>query len=310
MPTKLIMNKIRYSKKPNDINDLILKMNSRGLDCSNTLLTEQSLSYIGYYRLRGYFYPFYKMDTSQTKPSLIEPKSFENNIKFEDIIDLYEFDRKLRLIVLEEIQKVEVALRTCLSEYMSNKYKNAHWFMDMSIVSRDFKHDGLFQKIQESKEQFIKHYQDKYDSPKYPPSWMIVETLSFGTWSKVYKDLLSEDKKEIAKAFSVPSADIMESWFHTLSHLRNLCAHHNRLWNRNFGVFFPRALDTLEPHFAKKFTLYSRLVPLRYISNNVAISNGMTERLQNLFSTAPAIVTLEKMGFSNGWDQSDLWKCH
>ncbi|MFV5467764.1 Abi family protein [Acinetobacter sp. 10FS3-1] len=304
------MNKIRYSKKPNSINDLITKMASRGLDCSNHTLTQQSLKYIGYYRLRGYFYPFYKMDISQRKPKPIEPKSFVPNVKVEDILDLYEFDRKLRLIVLEEIQKVEVALRTCLSEYMSNKYNNAHWFMDMSIVSSEFKHEGLFQKIQDSKEQFIKHYQDKYDSPKYPPSWMITETLSFGTWSKVYKDLLSEDKKEIARAFNVPSADIMESWFHTLSHLRNLCAHHNRIWNRNFGVFFPRALDTLESHFTKKFTLYSRLVPLRHLSNNVSISNGMTERLQNLFNSAPSIVTLEKMGFSTDWDQSDLWKCH
>lgn len=304
------MNKVRYSKKPNSINDLKSKIILRGLDCSNESLTEQSLKYIGYYRLRGYFYPFYIMDTSQRNTTPKEPKMFVSGIKFEDIIELYEFDRKLRLIVLEEIQKVEVALRTCLSEYMSNKYNNAHWFMDMSIVSNDFKHENLFQKISDSKEQFIKHYRDKYDSPKHPPTWMIVETLSFGTWSKVYKDLLSEDKKEIARAFNIPSADIMESWFHTLTHLRNLCAHHNRIWNRNFGVFPPSTLNVLENHFTKKFTLYSRLVPLRYISNNVSISNGMTERLQNLFSSAPAIVTSEKMGFVESWDQSDLWKCH
>ncbi|KQG97393.1 hypothetical protein APC57_02175 [Acinetobacter baumannii] len=304
------MNKVRYSKKPNSINDLITKITNRGLDCSNHALTEQSLKYIGYYRLRGYFYPFYKMDISQRKATPIEPKSFVPNVKLENILDLYEFDRKLRLIILEEIQKVEVALRTCLSEYMCNKYNNAHWFMDMSIVSNGFKHEGLFQKIQDSKEQFIKHYQDKYDSPKYPPSWMIAETLSFGTWSKVYKDLLSEDKKEIARALNIPSADIMESWFHTLSHLRNLCAHHNRIWNRNFGVFPPRTLDILASHFTKKHTLYSRLVPLRHLSNNVSISNGMTERLQHLFNSAPPIVTLEKMGFITDWNQSDLWKYH
>ena len=119
-----------------------------------------------------------------------------------------------------------------------------------------------------------------------------------------------EDKKEIARAFNIPSADIMESWFHTLSHLRNLCAHHNRIWNRNFGVFAPSTLDTISSHLTKKFTLYSRLVPLRYISNNIFISNGMTERLQHLFSSAPSIVTLDKMGFTTDWDQSDLWKCH
>lgn len=303
------MIKPRYTKKPNDVSILKNKLIGRKLICVSDPITDQALKYVGYYRLRGYLYPFYIMDfTDPRKPVPKEPKEFEPNTTIEDVLALYEFDRKLRLIILEEIQKVEVALRTCISEHMCMKYDNAHWFMDMSIVSNNFNHQKFFEQISKAKEVFIQHYQKKYETPKYPPSWMIVETLSFGAWSKVYNDLLSEDKKDIAREFNILSSEVLESWFHTLTHLRNLCAHHSRIWNRNFTVFKPRTYTQLEPHLDRANTVYSRLAVLRYISNQVSISNGMTLRLTQLFQNLPKNVTLEKMGFPENWEQNPLWQ--
>ena len=303
------MNRPRYIKKPVTADDLKIKISLRGLDLSDTSATDQAFKYVGYYRLRGYFYPYYVMDlTDPRKPTPKEPKVFHTGISIQNVLDLYEFDRKLRLIVLEEVQKVEVALRTRISEHMCTKYNNAHWFMDMSIVGNDFNHQKFFEQIGKTKETFIQHYLDKYDSPKYPPSWMIVETLSFGAWSRAYSELLTEDKKDIARDFNVEKSDVMESWFHTLTHLRNLCAHHSRIWNRNFYAFPPKTYNTIETHLTgKKNTIYSRLAVLRYISNNVSISNGMTDRLCNLFQSLPTGVTLEKMGFYQDWQIDPLW---
>lgn len=303
------MIKPRYTKKPNDFNVLKAKLISRGLICASDPVTEQALKYIGYYRLRGYLYPFYIKDmTDPRKPVPQEPKEFQPNTTIEDVLSLYEFDRKLRLIILEEVQKVEVALRTRISEHMCMKYNNSHWFMDMSIVSNAFNHQKFFEQISKAKEVFIQHYQANYETPKYPPSWMIVETLSFGAWSKAYNDLLSEDKKDIAREFNILSSEVLESWLHTLTHLRNLCAHHSRIWNRNFTVFIPRKYTQLEPHLNRGNTVYSRLAVLRYISNQVSISDGMTSRLRQIFQNTPKNVTLEKMGFPENWEQDSLWQ--
>ncbi|MBE8597612.1 Abi family protein [Xenorhabdus sp. BG5] len=295
-----------YQKRPEDISFLINKLQERGLIIKDYKVAENALTFIGYYRLRGYFYPFYIMD-DQRIPQPIEPKNFVAGTTLEDVIQLYEFDRKLRLIILEQIQKVEIGLRTCLSEHMSGKY-GAHWFMNLSVLSNDYHYENFFGQINEAKETFIEHYKKKYHTPKYPPSWMITETLSFGSWSKMYKSLLPVDQKAIAHKFNVKNYEVMASWFHTLSHIRNLCAHHNRIWNRSFRAFPPKKGSELAQHIINPSTLYSRLAVLKYLSDQVSYNDGLKTQLTELMKDKPCCVKWEKMGFIDNWAGTPLWQ--
>ncbi len=142
-----------YQKRPEDISFLINKLQECGLIIKDYKVAENALTFIGYYRLRGYFYPFYIMD-DQRIPQPIEPKNFVAGTTLEDVIQLYEFDRKLRLIILEQIQKVEIGLRTCLSEHMSGKY-GAHWFMNLSVLSNDYHYENFLVKLMKPKKRLL-----------------------------------------------------------------------------------------------------------------------------------------------------------
>lgn len=298
-------NKRHYCKPAVPLCSLVHKLEKRGLAIQNKEYAVHALTFIGYFRLRGYCYPFYKM-TKDRKPLPISPKTFLLNTSFEDIVSLYEFDRKMRLLIIEEIQQIEVGLRTCISEHMSIKY-GPHWFMNLSVLRPSFQYEGLRSRIKEAKELFITHYYENYQSPALPPSWMVTEVLTFGAWSRLYADLFLSDQKAIAKRFLVKSPDVLCSWFHCLSHLRNLCAHHNRVWNRNFYAFMPKTTGELQDHMLRKNTLYSRLCIIKFLSDKASFSTDFSERLMMLISNAPKIVTLEQMGFLENWSKTELW---
>ncbi|EHH2471566.1 MULTISPECIES: Abi family protein [Vibrio] len=297
--------KQHYNKSTMSPQSLLDKLKQRGLVIPDENAALNALKFIGYFRLRGYCYPFYQM-TQERKPLPVLPKTFIEGTTFDDIVSLYEFDRRVRLLIIEEIQKVEVGLRTCISEHMANSH-GPHWFMNLAVLSPTFEYDGFHARIKDAKELFISHYYDNYQSPSLPPSWMITEVLTFGTWSRLYADLFLSDQKAIAKQFDVKSGEVMGSWFHCLSHLRNLCAHHNRVWNRSFQVFMPRDTKELKEHMTRKNTLYSRLCVIKHLSDQVSVSNGLTERLLSLLESAPKVVTLEQMGFLEGWQEHTLW---
>lgn len=306
MTKNTLQNKYHYHKPTQSREFLLNKLIERGLCVKDDDKVLNALLFIGYFRLRGYCYSFYNM-TDDRIPVPIEPKTFARGTTFDDVLDLYEFDRKLRLLIIEEIQKVEVGLRTCLSEHMSITY-GPHWFMNLAVVSPKFDYAGFYARIKDAKELYISHYYNKYQSPVLPPSWMITEVLTFGAWSRLYTDLFVSDQKAIAKQFNIKTPEVMSSWFHCLSHVRNLCAHHNRVWNRNFQVFMPKDTDVLKIHMVKKNTLYSRLCVIKYLSDQVSVSNGLTERLNELIRSAPSVVNLEQMGFIENWDKTELWE--
>lgn len=122
------------------------------------------------------------------------------DITFQDIIDLYVFDRRLRSLVFNELEKVEVAVRTKLSQIYSESSKDSHWYenadlFDAAVFKKDRGEKTIFEGIEDdirtdvkrSNEDFIKHYYQKYDEPDIAPSWMSMEVISFGTLSKLYK---------------------------------------------------------------------------------------------------------------------------
>lgn len=175
----------------------------RGLIIDDENLAGDYLSNISYYRLRAYTYPF-----QNNVDSKADHRFLRTDIHFKDIIDLYCFDRRLRSLIFNAIEKIEVALRTKIVQTYSESTNNSHWYEDESLFKNNkriingeeiFAYntllDDIIHEVNRSNEDFIKHYKSKYSHPKTPPAWMTLEVISFGTLSRLYELLCKDDNK-------------------------------------------------------------------------------------------------------------------
>lgn len=277
-------------------------MKSRGLSFRAPERALHYLRFTGYFRLMGYSLEFQAQD-----PGLPE-HSFLPGIDFEDILDNYFFDRDLRLLLLRAIHRVEVALRTCINTTLSEKH-GPHWYLDSKHFSDLRNHSDFVAEIEHevgrSRDLFIEHHQRKYSSPSLPPSWMVGEILSFGAWSRAYKNMTVENRKLIAKHFRIHEVTC-KSWSHTVSVLRNLCAHHSRLYNRVFTVSPKITSDIPVMDHQTSRTMYCQASILQAFLNVIAPGSSWAHQLRELLRTRPRI-TQERMGFPENWFEETFW---
>ena len=244
---------MKYTKSPISVEEQIEKLEKRGLIFSDKNSAGKYLTNIGCYRLKAYTYPF----QNNTDPEV--DNVFRNDIHFEDIIDLYVFDRRLRNLIFNELEKIEIAVRTKMSLVYSVSTDDSWWF---ESVER-YKDKDLYEKLIEniktdvlrSNEDFIKYYKEKYDFPEIPPSWMTLEVVSFGALSRMYGLLRdSREKRLVAKDLGIRKSDVLSNWLHAFSNLRNCCAHHSRIWNRRFAIHLKLSYNTTNPFLTKPDT--------------------------------------------------------
>ena len=170
--------RISYEKSPISIKEQVQKLKSRGLVIDDEKLAAKYLCNISYYRLRAYTYPFQNNVDPDKRHGFIR-----KGIHFKDIIDLYCFDRRLRILVFNALEKIEVALRAKITQRYSEATNDSHWYQNESLFRDDtymkdgqriFKYNTLIEDIEEevgrSDEEFIKHYYLRYSKPDMPPS--------------------------------------------------------------------------------------------------------------------------------------------
>ena len=298
---------MKYSKPPLSIADQIARLKQRGLKFNDEQKAAHYLSNISYYRLRAYTYPF-QDNFDPTHP-------FNKEVSFEGIIALYLFDRRLRLLVLNAIEKIEVALRTKIIYEYALVY-GSHWFMNASLYHNPklykLNQETLRKEINRSTETFIEHYKETYTSPKLPPSWMSLEVVSMGLLGKLFSNLLrGEVKTRVAKEFGLKKSEHLTSWIHTLVNLRNICAHHSRLWNRRFTIVpkIPYNTDNIFIQNKNIYDnkLYAQLCCINYITRIISPKSSFVADLKNLLGTCD-LVDCREMGFPNNWKVEPLWK--
>ena len=230
-----------YTKPALTIDQQIDLLEKRGLLIPDHERAHRHLSNISYYRLSAYMLPYRVLDASGNYLDQFVPGA-----TWDDVYNLYKFDRKLRLLVFDAIERIEIALRTQVIYQLSHKY-GPHWqdqgtlFQPPYYIPKTGRTYDVFQDIQKhindelnknKKVNFIEHYLDTYDNPPTPPSWMSVELLYFSELSKICQNLkLRKDRTDLANAFGVKDDKVFCSWLHTLNYIRNICAHHSRLWN-------------------------------------------------------------------------------
>ena len=298
---------MRYNKPAVSFDDQIARLKQRGLTIPDDDIARVYLSNISFYRLRAYTYPY----QDNTDPN----HSFNSPVTFDEIIELYTFDRKLRLLVFDAIEKIEIALRTQIIYQWAMTY-GSHWQLDQSLYkdrTKFIKHLSSLQKeINRSNETFILHYKGKYTHPAEPPSWMSLEVSSFGLLSLLFQNLKScPEKKRVTKHFGLRDNNILENWMHNFSNIRNICAHHGRLWNRRIAIpiTIPRKpiYDFVQNKRLYPYKLYPALCAMMYIINIINPTSTFKNRLMALINTCPN-GQLKEMGFPQDWRTENFWR--
>jgi len=282
-------------------------MQERGLNIPDIDTAIHYLRYIGYYRLTGYCLPF------QNGPK--GDHAFDKGTSFDDVLALYIFDRELRLHVLDAIERIEVAFRAAISNTMSIEY-GPHWYLDKSHFGnrygkkgrKPYKHSMLLDEIDQADSIYLRHYRDTYTDPEYPPSWMAIESLSFGACSMMFAHLLKKQIRLVSAEFDVEPT-LLISWIQGLVRLRNLCAHHSRIWNRifshNLSVYGnpPKELKgNINPN--NKFYAYASV--MMYFLKRVSPDTKWAKKLHSLFDEHIKI-DISSMAFPDDWKDRDLW---
>jgi len=297
---------MKYEKLPITVSEQVNKLKGRGLSFENELKAQEYLSNISYYRLRAYTYPF--------QDNLHENQLFNVEISFEQIIDLYIFDRKLRLLIFDAIEKIEVALRTQIIHNFALSH-GSHWQLKPELYREPMRFanhlDSLQKEIDRSTETFISHYKNKYTQPSEPPCWMSLEVSSMGLLSKIFQNLKKGPEKEaVTTHFGLTDLSVIENWILCFSTLRNICAHHGRIWNRRL---IPIKIPT---HPINKFLknkkvytnkLYATLSCVEYVLKIISPENNFSTQLKGLMNECP-LAQSKEMGFPTNWLEEDLWK--
>ncbi|KQZ19324.1 hypothetical protein ASD50_07510 [Mesorhizobium sp. Root552] len=304
------MIKKKFAKPALSIDDQLQKMIARGLIVEDIATAKHRIENIGYYRLVGYSLPFQNGGTGLDRHHFIE------GVRFETILDRYIFDRKLRLLILDAIERVEVSVRASLSNAIALKH-SPHWYRESSLFEPLFDHAGLIHEIRRQighdastaermsrQDIFIRHYYDNYYDPEMPPSWMIFESISFGTISRLFEGLYKSETTEICLPYRV-THEILSSWLHSISYIRNLCAHHSRVWNKTLTIK-PVIANKHKTSFNGNSKIYAALVVLQIMLGKIAPDNSWAERLGKLLDEHPEI-PLGNMGFPLNWRSLPAW---
>lgn len=183
------------------------------------------------------------------------------------------------------------------------------WFKDRSIFMSTLK--KIIGDTERSKEEYIKEYYQDYTSPILPPAWKTLEVITFGSLSKMYENLKEKVvKREIARELKVPTHLILENWIQCTAVMRNLCCHHNRIWNRRFAVK-PQLPNRLEgkwiiPSASLPVKLYWQLCVFQYLEDAIHPENTFRTKLKELLAKYPS-VDIVAMGFPSDWQDNPLW---
>lgn len=292
--------------------DLLIE--ERGLLADRTSLIRH-LREVGYYRLSGYWYIFKRC----SRPDAEDPddERFIEGTTFKEIWSLYTFDRQLRLITLDAIERVEVYFRTQLAYELAEE-TGVFGYLDCANLSH-FKDNGYNDFIKHckreykrSREPFVLHFKKKYgDTEPMPPYWIMVNIMDFGTMLRLYKGASIEVRNRIANGVGI-SARVLESWLITLNTVRNICAHHGRLWNRGLGTRPIIPTIKKHPEWHEPFPIRSDnflgvVTILSFLLERVAPDTSWRTKLFDLLKGRSAN-ELNRMGFTEGWKENPLWK--
>ncbi len=328
---------MRSFRKPAiDVPAQLELLKRRGLFIQNEARAESFLRSVSFFRLSPYMRPFQHSDDID--------HSFRNGSQFHQLTRLYDFDRRLRLLTMDAIERVEIASRAVISNHMGPAH-GSHWHINGRMFHPTFDHQRLLANLSSkqsnatrdyqreceridrlraddkrktvlkrhrARENYARHYAATYADPPLMPGWAMLEELTLGDLSHLYRGLARDaDKKAIAKRLGL-AAPLMQSWLHVLTSIRNICAHHSRMWNRELGIrpelpkkaHFPWPEHLFQP--GPHTRIFAVLCILNHLMYQVSPHARWDQRLYHLVHEFPE-VNLKAMGFPTDWYQDPFW---
>lgn len=327
-----------FTKPAITVPEQLALLQARGLQIRDQSRASLFLEAVSYFRLTPYMRPFEVPNDPD--------HAFRPGAQLSQLTQLYDFDRRLRLLVMDAVERIEVAVRTVLSNHMGPTY-GSHWYLDSALFQSRYNHVRLLTTIEDkqrqaltdyareaqriersmradenrkadlkrrrAQESYPRHYALTYDLPALMPGWAMLEELTLGDLSHLYKGLAKDsDRKAIAQCFDVP-APLLVSWLHTLTAVRNICAHHARLWNRELGI---KPEQPKQPHFhwpryLQRSSQHTRiavvLAVLHHLMQQVSPHTRWHQRLADLLSEFPEI-SKHAMGLPDDWPADAFWQ--
>mgnify|MGYP000623335693 CR=1 FL=1 len=291
-------------KDPKTLDEQIQILKSRNMEIENEERAIEILKRTNYYRLTAYALQF-------------KYKNQYNNITFDKMYKLYEFDMKLRHLILSVLENIEISLRTYIAYNLSLKYgAEAHnkeeIFKDINLHKGYYDedgryHNGLLDEIESEKrkkknELFVKHHIKTYNG-KFP-IWAVVEIFSFGMLSKMYKNLVVAEQKEISRGCFNTNHQLLESWLDTLAYIRNTCAHYGRLYNKKLPKI---------PKIHSRYSQYKEdieinkvfvaILALKELLTPINKYDEFKESLKSLIKEYINVIDLYTLGFIDKWEE-------
>jgi abortive infection bacteriophage resistance protein len=296
---------MKYIKPHLTFEDQARRLISRGLVADEDILVSR-LETVSYYRLSAYLYPYRNSGEDTFLPGTT----------LDTVWYHYTFDRQLRLHMMDAIERVEVAMRTQLVYHFSQTF-GAFGYRDirnLPAINQGHYHswvEDLRKEVGRSRETFIDHFQHKYgDEHDMPPIWMLAEIMSFGHMVTFFNGASDSIRQQIADQYGIPR-EVLSSWLLSINYVRNICAHHGRLWNRELGIkpAIPRINKHPQWHSPCRTPnerIFSILTILRFLLERIAPSSQWSHRLETLFALYPDIPK-SHMGFPKSWEYHAIW---
>jgi abortive infection bacteriophage resistance protein len=304
---------LQYNKPATTVEQQVANLCARGLVCPDAGRAIRHMRAIGYYRLSAYWLPF----EDPAPQGQTRSKRFSNGTSWDDVVELYSFDRKLRLLVMDSIDRVEVAARASWTNRLTLAH-GSHAHLNSELFINPFEHARMIAQmaatVEKSKEVFVEHYRRKYTSPYMPALWSVCETMSLGQLSLWFSNTKNNAvRNQVARDLGLPTRETAEGVLHSLSYVRNICAHHGRLWNRRFVKRLP-IIKRLGSEMIKEGSqgqpqnlIYNTLVVLLYIMRAQGGGSDFLTSLIGLLTTT-SHQRHAMMGFPADWQTRPSWQ--
>lgn len=280
-----------HIKQPKTHREQLEMLKKRNLTITNEIDALSFLERVNYYRLSAYGLTLKKQDGTG---------EFKNDITFEHMQMIYNFDKKLREILIYYLESIEIEFRTKIAYYHSHDfgplgYENPRYFKKTKF------HEEFLAKLQDGinrsgKELFIIHHKTKYNGVF--PFWVAIEVMSFGELSKLFRNLLRTSQMKVIKDFKA-SPDLVSSWLHTLSYIRNVCAHYGRLYGKDL-IIKPQLNIKLTKGYFDNSRVFSTIFVLNKLLHQKDQANFIVS-LETLIKEYSDYINLEEIGFPEKW---------
>jgi abortive infection bacteriophage resistance protein len=306
---------MRYTKAASTYEQQLALLEGRGLVVPNRDRALRWLRAIGYYRLSAYCWPF----RIPGKGRFEREDRFQPGTTFDQVAELYKFDAQLRLLIMQAIDRIEIAVRAAVTYQFAHilgpfGYADAANFTPVTLPltlgsgRKGLDHAQFMRMLQretaKSEEVFVKHFRNKYTLSPNLPIWMAAELITFGALAQLHENCSKAIRKQIGKSFGASQSQIT-SWVNSLAYIRNVCAHHARLWNREISIK-PELTAEWKADGTKPEGIYCVFLVIDKMLSLVAPNDHWKDRLITHVLNSP-FVSLRAMQFPDDWLELSPW---